>query len=428
MLRAKRIPRRTFLRGLGTAVALPALECMARSVPMANAAQAAEAAGPPCRMAVICVPYGVNHGTWDPAEEGTGFKLPDALSPLSEHTFQVLTGLSHSSVWGAHRTETPAFLTGTNILSGTPGYSWRNAVSMDQIAAERIGPQTRFPSLELSRSGGTIAYNRMGTPLAGERLPGKVFDRLFLNLKAADQAQEAAYLRKTKSILDLVRDDHQRLDSRVGRTDREILDQYATSIREVESRLTRQEEWLDRPKPAIDAKRPGDGGLDRGAHIRTMADLMVLAFQTDSTRIITYAVGNDSGPIEGSGVREGHHGVSHHGGIPETLEKVSLIDRWHVAQLAYFLDKLKATPDLGGTTLFDNSLVLFGSGMGDGNVHDHRNLPILLAGGGCGKLKQRTHRRYPENTPLANLYVSMLHLMGVPAPSFADSTGPLPLV
>jgi Protein of unknown function (DUF1552) len=417
VLRPTRIPRRTFLRGLGTAVALPALECMAGAEPPGDA---------PRRLAVFCVPYGVNHRTWEPAEEGTKFALPEALTPLTGHVFHVLTGLSHASVWGAHRTETPAFLTGANILSGTPGYSWRNTASMDQVAAERIGPQTRFPSLQLARFSGTIAYNRMGTPLAGERLPGKVFDRLFLNLKDADRSREAAFLRKTKSVLDLVREDYKHLEARVGRRDREILDQFGTSIREVEARLTRQEEWLGRPKAAVTARRPDDRGLDRGAHLRVMADLMALAFQTDSTRIITFALDSDPGPIEGSGVRENHHNVSHHGGVPETLEKVTRIDRWHVTQLVYFLDRLKATPDVGGTTLLDNALVLFGSGMGDGNVHDHKNLPILLAGGGA-RLKQRAHRRHAQKTPLANLFVTLLNRVGVPVPSFADSTGPLSL-
>jgi hypothetical protein len=416
--RTKRIPRRTFLRGLGTAVALPALECMAR----ANAAGET-----PRRLAIFCVPYGVNHHTWDPAEEGTNFAIPEALKPLSKHAFTVLTGLSHSSVWGAHRTETPAFLTGANILSGTPGYSWRNTASMDQIAAEHLGTQTRFSSLELARFNGTIAYNRMGTPLAGERLPGKVFDRLFSNFNDADKSKEAAFLRKTKSILDLVRDDFKQLENRVSRLDREILEQYATSIREVESRLTRQQEWLNRPKPAVTAKRPDDRGLDRGAHIRIMGDLMALAFQTDSTRIVTFALDSDPGPIDGSGVRENHHNVSHHGGVSETLEKVTKIDYWHVTQFAHFLDKLEATPDVNGTTLLDNALVLYGSGMGDGNVHDHKNLPILLTGGAVTTANQRMHRRFSNKTPLANLFVTMLNRMGVPAPSFADSTAALSL-
>lgn len=423
-----RIPRRSFLRGMGAAVALPALEAMA---------PAAQAVRPPCRMAVVLTPIGMNMDTWTPKTEGTDFELPETLAPLAElrKDFSILSGLCHPRSWGAHAVEGASFLTGADILSGTPGCDWKNTISMDQLAAERVGHETRFGSLELMKKGSggrqfTLAWSREGVPQPAEGNPAAVFDRLFVDANAEERARLDEHFRKRQSILDLVRADLKRLEGRLGRTDRDTLDQYATAVREVETRVRRAEDWSRKSKPKIEAARSPnlrDGGeSDRGAHMRMMFDLMLLAFQTDSTRIVTYSVCDSNSEIVGSGIKDSHHGLSHHGGDPEKKKKLTVVDRFHVEQLAYFLKKLKAAPDANGGTLLENSMVLYGSGLSDGSRHTQKDLPILLAGHGGGGLKQGAHLRYPSNvTPLSNLFVTMLRRMGVAVDAFADSTGEL---
>lgn len=421
-----RIPRRTFLRGMGAAVALPMLDAMA---------PAAQAAKPPCRMAVFLTPIGMNMDTWTPKTEGPGFELPETLTPLADfrQDFSILSGLCHPRSWGGHEVEGASFLTGADILSGTSGCSWKNTISMDQLAAERVGHETRFPSLELMKRGSgtrqfTLSWSREGVSQPAETDPAAVFDRLFLDETAGEKERMEALLRKRQSILDLVRSDLKRLEGRVGRADREKLDQYATAVREVEQRLERAEDWAKKPRPKTEGKRPAalrDGGeSDRLAHLKTMSDLMVLAFQTDSTRIATYSMCDSNAEIVGSGLKDSHHGLSHHGGDEGKKKKLTQLDRAHVAQLAYFLGRLKATPDGAGGTLLDDSMILYGSGLGDASRHTHKDLPILLAGHARGAFKQGAHRRYPSNvTPLSNLFVAMLRQMGVAADSFADSSG-----
>lgn len=418
--------RRNVLRGIGATVALPWLESLA----------AAGTEQPACRIATICTPIGVNVDTWTPTAEGAGFALPETLSELADYRkdFSVLSGLCHPRSWGGHSVEGASFLTGADILSGTPGFNWKNSISMDQLIAEHIGHQTRFPSLELMKSGSgtkghSLSWSREGVAQAGESDPAAVFDRLFIEGNAEDKEQAAAWFQKRKSILDLVRGDFQRLEKSVSRDDRERLDQYATSLREVESRVKRSEEWSKKPKPAINFKKPEairDGGVkERGAHMRAMMDLMVLAFQTQSTRVATYSICDSGSPIPESGVNEGHHGLSHHGGDEEKKKKLTKIDQFHVRQLAYFFEKLKATPD-GAGNLLDNSMVLYGSGLGDGSRHSNKDLPILLAGHAGGKLKQGIHHRYPSNvTPLSNLFVDLLQRMDVGVEKFSDSSGSL---
>ena len=421
-----RIPRRTFLRGFGAAVALPMLDAMA---------PAQAAAKPPCRMAVVLTPIGMNMDTWTPKTVGTDFELPETLTPLADlrSDVSILSGLCHPRVWGGHETEGASFLTGADILSGTPGCTWKNTLSMDQLAAERVGHETRFASMELMKRGSgarhfTLSWSREGVAQSAETDPAAVFDKLFLDETAGERERRDELLRKRQSILDLVRSDLRRLEGRVGRADREKLDQYAAAVREVEIRVRRSEEWAKKPRPKVDAKRPEplrDGGeKDRLSHLRVMLDLTALAFQTDSTRIVTYAMCDSNSEIVGSGLKDSHHGLSHHGGDEEKKKKLTQLDRAHVAQLAGFLERLKATPDGDGTTLLDNSMVLYGSGLGDASRHTHKDLPILIAGHAGGAWKQGAHRRYPSNvTPLSNLFVAMLRNMGVAADSFADSTG-----
>ena len=420
------ISRRSFLRSsFGVALALPALEIMARKEGAA-----------PCRMAVIKTPIGKNMDTWTPAAVGSDYALPATLEPLKafRKDFSVLTNLCHPRAWGGHLVEGANFLTGADILSGTPGYNWKNTISMDQVAAEHLGHHTRFPSLELLKSGSglkahSVSWSREGVALAAENNPAAVFDRLFVEGTAESKERLASLYRKKKSILDLVLEDHKRLQRRVSSQDRQVLDQYLTSVREVEKRIKSNEEWARKPKPKIDLPQPKpipDGGIkERGKHMRAMMDVMVLAMQTDSTRVLTYALCDSGSVIREAGVTESHHGLSHHGENEDKKKKLTKVDQFHVRQLAYFLDKLKNTPD-GPGNLLDHSMVLYGSGMGNGSRHTLKDLPILLAGHAKGKLKQGQHHSYQSNeTPLANLFVVMLQQMGVPVESFSDSTGPL---
>jgi len=424
------IERRSFLRGAcGAAMALPLLDVMA---PDADAAKA----GPPCRIAAVVTPIGKNMNTWTPKTEGAGFELPATLESLADlrQDFSILSGLCNPRAWGGHLVEGASFLTGADILSGTPGYNWKNTISMDQLAAEHVGHLTRLPSLELLKKGSgtkqhSLSWSREGVAQSGESDPTAVFDRLFLEGSAEDKKQLASLYSKKKSILDLVREDYKRLEGRVGKRDKQLLDQYATAVREVERRVKLAEEWSKKPKPKINGKRPKpvrDGGVkQRGPHMRAMMDLMVLAMQTDSTRIMTYSLCDSGAVIPESGIKEAHHGLSHHGNNVEKLKKLTKIDQFHVKQLAYFLKKLKDTPD-GGGNLLKHSMVVYGSGLGDGSRHSLKDLPILLAGHGCGKLKQGFHHKYESNmTPLSNLWLVMLQKIGLEIESFSDSTGTL---
>ncbi len=409
-------------------MALPLLEVMAHGAETKSKS--------PCRMAVIKTPLGKNMDTWTPKAEGADYEIPAALEPVKEFRkdFSILTGLCHPRAWGGHTVEGASFLTGADVLSGTPGYDWKNTISMDQLAAEQIGHLTRFPSLELMKNGSgkknhAVAWSRDGVALAAEMDPAAVFDRLFVDGTVGEREELASDFRKKKSILDLVAADHKRLMPRVSAQDRQVLDQYLTAVREVELRVKSNEEWSQKPRPKIGSARPApmrDGGeMQRAKHMQAMLDLMVLAMQTDSTRILTYALCDAGAPIPESGVNEGHHGLSHHGEDEGKKAKLTKIDQFHVSQLAYFLKKLKETPD-GDGNLLEHSMVLYGSGMGNGSQHSLKDLPILLAGHGAGNLKQGQHYRYKSNvTPMSNLFVAMLQEMGLPVESFADSTGRL---
>ncbi len=430
MAKLRPLPRRTFLRGAaGTAIALPALEAMA---------PAAQTDKPPCRMVAICVRLGKNMMEWTPKATGQGYALPPTLKPLADfqNDFSVLSGLCHPRVWGGHRAETTCFLTGTDVF-GAAGSGFQNTQSVDQVAAERVGHLTRFRSLELATVGSTakkpfLAWNAQGLPLPVEWKPSAVFSRLFVEDSASTKKQLAAVLKKKRSILDLAMEDLQRLEGQIGQNDKRILDQYTNSVREVERRLEREHEWLEKPKPDVPLKRPRQDpsgqGPDRGVHMHVMFDLLTLAFQTDSTRIATYALNESTRPYTEAGVRSGHHGLTHIGGpkgAPDANVKLAKIDKYHVENLKYFLKKLKSTPDVGGTTLLDNVAILYGSGLGNAATHSNKDLPLLLAGHGCGHLKHGFHHHYEQGTPLSNLFVTLLQLLKVPADSFADSTGPL---
>ncbi len=443
----RRISRRTVLKGLGTAIALPMLEAMAPPLALAGPARKAL----PRRMAFIYVPNGMHMPAWTPATVGTDFELPATLTPLKpfQKDLCVLSGLtadkarSHGDGGGDHARAMAAFLTGRQPRK-TSGADIRAGISVDQLAAQKIGQQTRFPSLEIGCDRGlnsgscdtgyscaysaNISWRSETTPMAKEVNPRLVFERFF----AGDAKDEAAASRARrqmykKSILDFVAEDAAALKAQLGATDQRKLDEYLTGVREIERRIARAEAENSRPSDSSHLAMPAGIPKDYTRHIRLLSDLLVLAFQGDLTRIATFVFANDGSnrSYKFIGIPEGHHQLSHHGGNPQKQAKIQKINQFHISQLAYLLEKLKAVRE-GSGTLLDNCMIVYGGGISDGNRHNHDELPILLAGKGGGTVLPGRHVRFPRETPLTNLYVSMLDRMGVPTQAFGDSTGHLP--
>lgn len=438
-----KLSRRTVLRGLGVSLALPWLEATGTT------AKAATVAASPNRMAFIFVPNGVVLDKWTPTTEGYGFKLPYILEPLApvQEKLLVLSGLTHDKGRdngdgaGDHARSASVFLTGSQPRK-TDGENIRSGVSVDQVAAKAIGQHTRFSSLELGvdpgRNAGNcdsgyscayssnISWSSEATPVGKEVNPRLVFERLFANGKPSEidrGAQQREALRK--SVLDFISDDAKSLQSKLGRNDNRKLDEYLTGVREIERRLGSKS--LSAPVDLdIDYKIPAGIPGDYQDHMRLMCDMMVLAFQTDSTRVATLMFANaaDNKNYRKIGVPDGHHDLSHHGENPEKLEKISQINRFHVQQVSYFLQKLDSIRE-GDRTLLDNSMICYGSAISDGNKHNNENLPIVLAGGGAGTLETGRHVRYDTETPMCNLFMSMLDRMGATVPFVGDSTGRL---
>jgi hypothetical protein len=437
------ISRRTLLKGLGVSIALPWLEAMAPAV-MATPAGAAR---PPRRMAFIYVPNGVNMEAWRPTAEGRAFELPYTLEPLAPFRDEllVLSGLTCDKARpngdgpGDHARAMAAFLTGCQARK-TNGANIRAGISVDQVYAQRNGNATRFPSLEIGAEGGrqagncdsgyscayssNLSWRGESTPNPKEVSPRAVFDRLFGSRLRVDsdqnRARRDAY---NQSIIDFIAEDAATLMNRLGSSDQRRLDEYLSSIREIERRIIAVPETVE----AIGMQRPTGLPRDYREHLRLLADLLVLAFQTDLTRVATFVFAN-----EGSNrnyrlidIGDGHHDLSHHGRNPDKLDKLRRINRLHVEQFAYMLGKMKAVREADGSTLLENSMILYGSGNGDGNRHNHDDLPILLAGKGGGSLSSGRHIEYERNTPLTNLFLEMLDRMGTPVSSLGDSTGRL---
>jgi hypothetical protein len=440
------ITRRAALQGMGVAVGLPFLESLMPAV-----GQAATAAAPPRRMAFIYVPNGVNMAEWTPTTLGSGFALPRTLEPLApfRNELLVLSGLTCDKARpngdgpGDHARAMAAFLTGRQARK-TDGANIRAGISVDQAAAQRIGSGTRFPSLEIGCEGGrqagncdsgyscayssNLSWRSENTPNPKETNPRFLFSRLFSN-RVPGEADRARAQREqlNQSVLDFVREDANRLRSRLGAADLRRMDEYLTSIREIERRV-QQANNID-PATTGGIQRPLGIPSDYRQHIRLMTDLLVLALQTDMTRVATFVYAN-----EGSNrnyrvinIADGHHDLSHHRYDRDKLAKLHQINRFHIEQLAYLLGRLKGIRE-GNSTLLDNCMIMYGSGNGDGNRHNHDDLPILLAGRAGGTLKTGRHVRYPRNTPLCNLYLEMLDRMGVREERFGDSTGRLPLL
>jgi len=441
------LSRRTVLKGLGTAVALPWLESLVSAAPGSTAATA-----PPRRLAFLYVPNGVNMAEWTPKGDG---KLPELvgilkpLNPLKDH-INVLSGLALDKARpngdgpGDHARAQAAFLTGRQARK-THGADIRVGISADQHVASVIGDKTRYPSLELGiepgkpagncDSGYSCAYQSNfswrgeSTPNAKEIDPKGVFDRLFGGVDPKEHAEARAKRELyNKSILDFVTEDAKGLSKTLGSGDQKKLDEYLASVREVELRIEKARKLQSGPPPKTDMSRPSGIPRDWQEHVRLMMDLIVLAFQTDLTRVITFPIANDGSnrPYKMIEVPEGHHELSHHGSDPKKLEKIKKINTLHIEQLAYMLNKMKSVKE-GSGNLLDNSMVVYGSGIGDGNRHNHDDLPILLAGKGGGSVASGRHLVFPKrsDTPLMNLFLALFERMGAPARSFGDSTGVL---
>jgi hypothetical protein len=444
--RPGQLHRRTFLKGLGTAIALPWLESMTPLAARASAA-VAPASTLPRRMAFIYVPNGANMADWTPKTVGADYALPPILEPLKslQPDFSILSGLAHDKGWphgdgpGDHARASATFLTASKARK-TGGANIQVGISVDQVAAQQLGSHTRLPSLELGTdrarlagecdSGYSCAYSfniswkTESTPMPPEVDPRLVFDRLFGNGRPGEETEARLKRdRYRKSILDFAIDDANRLKSDLGYSDRRKLDDYLTAVRELELRIE-QESRFAAQRP--DFSRPTGIPRSYEAHLKLMFDLLALAFQTDTTRISSFIMAHDGSNRQYPfiGVRDGHHDLSHHGGDESKKEKIAKINRFHVTQFAYFLEKLKSIRE-GEGTLLDNCLIVYGSGLGDGNRHNHDDLPVLLAGRGGGSITPGRHVRYEKQIPMANLYVSMLERMGVGVERFGDSSGPL---
>jgi hypothetical protein len=422
------------------------LESMAPGLlPLAGAA--ASGAGLPRRMAFVYVPNGINMADWTPPTAGTEFELPAILQPLKpvQNDLLVLTGLAQDKARpngdgaGDHARASATFLTGCQARK-TQGADIRVGVSVDQYAAARVGKSTRFSSLELGCDRGkqvgncdsgyscaysfNISWKSDSTPMPPEVDPRQVFDRLFGGGSRGEGLKNRALRDQyEKSVLDFVLEDANHLKSKLGYTDRRKVDEYMTAVRELEQRIQQAQRYAS---VLPDYNKPTGIPKDYEQHVRLMYDLLTLALQTDSTRIASFIMAHDgsnrSYPF--IGVSDGHHDLSHHGNDEGKKQKIAKINGFHISQFSYFLQKLKSVKE-GEGTLLDNCMIVYGSGIGDGNRHNHDDLPVLLAGKGGGSIQSGRHVRFESNTPMTNLYLSMLERVGAPAQRIGDSTGML---
>lgn len=434
----ERLSRRTFLRGASVALALPLLDAMQPRRAMA----ADSAKQSPPRMACFYVPNGVNIFQWGCKSEGASHTFAPSLEPLAPLKDQVtvLRGMSHPASKGGH-SGADTWLTAEN-LEGTPGFDYRNSISADQLVAEQVGLETRLASLELSSSSGsgspghshTLAFSRNAVPLAAESNPRQVFERLFVEDSGKTRAARLQRFLEDKSILDEVLKQSEALQKKLGKNDREKLEEYLTSVREVERRVKAAEKWMDVPKAEIDAKdlkldsRPDERG-DRQTYLRTMYELIALALQTDTTRVVTFEIGREAagGHFSELGLSANHHELSHHGGDDAMLAGLAKIDRFHIEQFAWLLGRLSSIKE-EGETLLDRTMLMYGSGMnsGKGGEHSPKDLPLLFAGGSKLGIKQGQHLEFADGEQrMSNLLLTMIQKMGVEADGFKDSTGTL---
>ena len=431
----KALPRRTFLRGMGATVALPLLDAMIPSM----TAFARTAAAPVRRLGFVYMPMGCDLPRWTPPGEGRLTELSPSLQSLAPVVDQltVISNLELKNAYpGTHATSNAAFLSAAKA-KWTESTDYYLGTTVDQIAAKQIGQQTLLPSLEMSMDllqtvgqcdngyacvyQNNLSWSSPTTPLPAEAHPRIVFERLFGEGGSATDRRAA--LQRRASLLDWVRDDITRLQNTLGPEDRNRVGQYLDTVREVERRIQKAEAGTqDQALPDLD--RPVGVPAAYADHARLMFDLQVLALQGDVTRVITFQLARETSnrTYTEIGVSDPHHPLTHHGNDPDKIARMAKINAFHVSLFAYFLEKLKATPE-GDGSLLDHALYLYGSGMGNPNVHDHVNLPVLVAGGGATGIKGGRHIKYAEPTPLANLHLTLLERVGVRMDAFADSKG-----
>ena len=433
----KALPRRTFLRGLGVSLALPLLDAM---IPSLTAA--AKTPANPVRLrrlGYVYMPMGCDVTRWTPPGENALDELSPSLSPLApvkEHVTAITNLELQNAYPGTHATSNASFLSAARAKR-TESADYYLGTTADQIAAKQIGQETQLPSLEMSMDllatvgqcdngyacvyQNNLSWSSPTTPLPAEAHPRIVFERLFG--EGGSIADRRAALQKRASLLDSVTEEITRLQNKLGPADRAKVRQYLDTVREVERRIQKAEsDAADNPLPDLD--RPEGVPASYAEHARLMFDLQRLALQGDVTRVITFQLARETSnrTYPEIGVNDPHHPLTHHGNDPEKIAKVAKINQFHVSLFAEFLQKLKATPE-GDGSLLDHCLYLYGSGMGNPNLHDHVNLPILVAGGAAGRMKGGRHIKYAKPTPLANLHLTLLEKVGVRLDSFADSQG-----
>ena len=440
MIFKKAIPRRTFLQGVGATLALPLLDGMVPAMAAVGDSKRVN------RLSFVYVPNGIIMDKWTPATEGAGFEMTPILEQVAPFRDQmlVLSGLDckHANPLpgeggGDHERGSGAFLTGSHPKK-TGGADIQAGTSVDQIAANELGKQTELASLELTLDfaefvGGcdpgyscaytnTLCWRSHTTPMPMENNPRAVFERLFGSSDTTDPAERLARIRKDRSILDAVTQDVARLQTGLGPADRRKLTEYLDAVRDVERRIQKVEQQSSQELPTL--ARPVGIPATFEEHYKLMTDLQVLAFQSDRTRVITFLVAHEQStrPYPEIGISDPHHPLTHHSGNQEKIAKVIQINTYHAKMFSYYLEKMRSTPD-GDGTLLDHMMIIYGGSISDANVHKHEDLPILLVGGGDGRIKGGRHVRYPKDTPVANLFLAMLNNLGVPAESFGDSTG-----
>ena len=436
----KSIPRRAMLRGIGATLALPLLDAM---VPPLTALQRT-AAKPITRFGVMYVPNGMVMEQWTPAAEGASFELTPTLASLAPFRDELIVMSNLACVptpgrpGGAHAKASTRFLTD---ISPPTSETWLDAgISMDQIIAKETGALTQLASLELSTESGetagacdvgfacpytnTLSWLGPATPLPTENNPRAVFERLFGDSGSTDAKTRLARIRQDRSVLDSVRDEVAHLQGALGAGDRTKLVEYFEAIRDVERRIQKAEEQSDKEVPVVE--HPAGIPATYDEHVKLMCDLQVLAYQVDLTRVVTFMLGREFSGVTYPqiGVPDAHHPITHHQQEVEKIAKVAKINHYHVTQFAYLLEKLHSTPD-GDGSLLDHTIMMYGTGMGDCNAHDPRNIPLVLAGGRSVQLKGGRHLRYPKETPLANLHLTLLDKLGIHLDRMGDSTGRL---
>jgi hypothetical protein len=429
--------RRTFIKSIAATLALPSLESLA------TVSKTAPGQPHPLRLGFVYIPNGVNVGKWQPKGSGTNYQLSETLKPLAglRDQFSILNKLDHEKAFangdggGDHARANATFLTGCQARK-TSGADISLGISADQLAARQIGHHTRLSSLELSTdpprrsghcdSGYSCAYQYNlswldeNTPAPAERDPRLVFEKLFGSGNTKEDARRRHY---QQSILDFVNEDAKRLQKRLGSTDRGKIEEYMTAVRDIEQRIEKAEKF----RVAVpEADRPNGIPESYKEHIRIQFELMAMAFETDSTRLSTFMLAHDGSnrSFPELNIHSGHHELSHHRENKEHLEKIAKIDLFYMEQFAVFLNRLKNTREGEGSVL-DHSMIVYGGAISDGNRHNHKDLPVLLAGGGNGTLKPGRLIEAKEGTPMTNLYLSLLDRMGVQAERIGDSTGRL---